>query len=448
MSLISVVMPTLNTADFIGKCLKSVTGQTFKDIEILVVDAGSVDGTLEIVESFAAVDQRIKLTHSDIKSYGYQLNKGIEAARGKYLAIVEPDDYIAEDMLEDLYTQMELHGLDYVKADNYFFWELESGDIYRGWSCAVPNNLYNVVFNPRNHREIHLSDIHLWNGIYDISFLKRHNIRANESNGAAYQDVGFLFQTIGYAEKVMYLNKAYYYYRRNNESSSIYSSQGLQYIVGEYTYIYNLLRHTEIWENIANQYYIRMFAQFKYRIQIMAAGGKKWEGIEESVYTIRDRLRKGMDNGMVDRFALDMDTWLDLTLLLQDADMYVDFYMAWYAGKRNLFHAFYDRAGKYDTIVFYSCSNLGKYVCSLLEAVELEANIVFCDNDQEKQGKLFAGKSVYSCEEVAVRYPGAFYIIANNRYSDDMSQQLLRLGVQEKNIFRYKWDCDPLNRIL
>lgn len=448
MGLVSIIMPTLNVAAFIGKCLESVVRQTFQDFEVLAVDAGSVDGTREIVERFAAEDKRIKLIHSDVKSYGYQMNKGIALAHGKYLAVVEPDDYIAESMLEDLHARMELYGLDYVKADYYSFWNFQSGDIYQDRQRAVPGSLYNIILNPSEHREIHMSDIYLWNGIYDISFLRKHNIRFNESAGAAYQDVGFLFQTLGYAERVMYLDEAYYHYRRDNASSSTYNPKGFQYIVGEYAYIYGLLHDTCIWEGIAHPFYARLFAQCRYRIQTMAAGGKKWPGMEENIYAIRDRLQAGMEDGSVDKFALDMDTWLELNMFIKDADRYVDVCVDRYACKRALFGAFYDRIKRYDAVVFYSCSKMGKYVCSLLEAKGIDKEIVFCDNDLGKQGGRFAGRPVYSCEEAVERYPGAFYIIANYRYSDDMPRQLLGLGVNKGDIFRYKWDCEPLNRFL
>lgn len=97
---VTVLLPSLNVAGFIEECLISVTGQTLKELEILCIDAGSTDGTLEILESYAKKDKRIRVLHSDRKSYGYQINKGMDMALGEYLGIVETDDYIAENMYE------------------------------------------------------------------------------------------------------------------------------------------------------------------------------------------------------------------------------------------------------------------------------------------------------------------------------------------------------------
>ena len=95
---ISIIMPSLNVAAYIRECIESVINQTITDIEILCIDAGSTDGTLEILEEYAIKDSRIRLIKSDKKSYGYQINTGIDMAMGEYLGIVETDDCIETDM--------------------------------------------------------------------------------------------------------------------------------------------------------------------------------------------------------------------------------------------------------------------------------------------------------------------------------------------------------------
>ena len=85
---ISVILPSLNVGTYIEECLHSVIKQTLTDIEIICVDAGSTDGTLEILEKYAAEDERITVIRATKKSYGYQMNLGIDAARGEYIGIV------------------------------------------------------------------------------------------------------------------------------------------------------------------------------------------------------------------------------------------------------------------------------------------------------------------------------------------------------------------------
>ena len=95
---LTVILPSLNVSAYIRECLESVMGQTMTDMEILCIDAGSTDGTCEIISEYTARDSRIRLIHSDRKSYGYQINLGISLARGEYLGIVETDDCISADM--------------------------------------------------------------------------------------------------------------------------------------------------------------------------------------------------------------------------------------------------------------------------------------------------------------------------------------------------------------
>ena len=99
---LSIIMPSLNVAPYIRQCIESVLGQTAEDIEILCVDAMSTDGTLEILREYAGQDPRVRLILSDKKSYGYQMNLGLDAAQGEYIGIVETDDWVDADMFATL----------------------------------------------------------------------------------------------------------------------------------------------------------------------------------------------------------------------------------------------------------------------------------------------------------------------------------------------------------
>ena len=80
---ISIILPSLNVVDYISECIESVLTQTLSEIEIICVDAASSDGTYETLEKYAKQDSRIKLLHSEKKSYGKQVNMGLSIAEGK-----------------------------------------------------------------------------------------------------------------------------------------------------------------------------------------------------------------------------------------------------------------------------------------------------------------------------------------------------------------------------
>ena len=219
---VSVIMPSLNVAPYIRECMESVVNQTLNDIEIICVDAGSTDGTLEVLEEYAARDQRITLIHSDMKSYGYQMNLGIAAAKGEYIGIVETDDFVAPDMFEILYDSAKRKNAEVVKSNYYEYNTLSNS------SKKCNNNLglkYGKVISPANNARILRTVPSIWSGIYKKSFLSTNNIQFLETPDASFQDTGFILKVFLSAHRVLLLKDAFVYYRTDNENSSVNSGE-------------------------------------------------------------------------------------------------------------------------------------------------------------------------------------------------------------------------------
>lgn len=123
----SIIMPSFNVAAYIRECMDSVVRQTLRDIEIICVDAGSTDGTLEILKEYEEKDRRIRVLMSAQKSYGFQMNLGIQEAVGEYVDIVETDDFILPEMYEVLYKYAVQNNADFVKSDFDIFTTLDDG---------------------------------------------------------------------------------------------------------------------------------------------------------------------------------------------------------------------------------------------------------------------------------------------------------------------------------
>ena len=100
---VSVILPSLNVADYIEECMDSVVHQSLQELEIICVDAGSTDGTKEILDRYAREDPRITIFHSSKKSYGCHINRGVDYASGEYVAVLETDDWIEPEMYQYLY---------------------------------------------------------------------------------------------------------------------------------------------------------------------------------------------------------------------------------------------------------------------------------------------------------------------------------------------------------
>jgi glycosyltransferase involved in cell wall biosynthesis len=238
---VSVIMPSLNVAPYIRECIESVINQTLKEIEIICVDAGSNDGTLEILHEYATKDSRIKLINTNKKSYGYQINLGIDVARGEYMGIVETDDYILPNMYEELYETAKIKNSVIIKSDFQRFWGNGLQRKFEYIPLIEDNSLYEKVINAHDTPRIMYANNINPTGIYLLSFVKDKNIRLNETPGAAYQDNGLWFQLFTQAEHIYFIHKAFYMIRRDNPNSSIKNTGKVFCMCEEYDFIRNFL---------------------------------------------------------------------------------------------------------------------------------------------------------------------------------------------------------------
>lgn len=236
---VSVIMPSLNVGKYIAQCIESVINQTLKEIEIICVDAGSTDGTLEILQEYANKDNRITILHSDIKSYGYQMNLGLKAAKGEYIGIVETDDYADLDMFQKLYETAIKDDLDVVKSGFYFYYSVPEET--NTPVCITSKVLANRILCPATDFEVPLEMAEfynikptIWSAIYKSSFLTKEDIWFNETKGASYQDASFNFKVFACAKRVRLVKECYLHYRQDNENSSINSSGKIYCICDEY----------------------------------------------------------------------------------------------------------------------------------------------------------------------------------------------------------------------
>ena len=117
MTKVSIGVPVHNTAQYLEKCVKSITGQTLKDIEVILVENGSTDNSLEKCYQIAASDGRIKVLHIRIGDLSKARNEGVKMATGKYVGFIDSDDTIQPAMYEDMYALADKYDLDMVNSN-------------------------------------------------------------------------------------------------------------------------------------------------------------------------------------------------------------------------------------------------------------------------------------------------------------------------------------------
>ncbi len=158
---VSIVVPVCNVEQYLRECLDSCVNQTLQDIEIICVNDGSKDGSLEILKEYAAKDSRVKVINKDNAGYGHTMNIGMDMAVGEYIGIVESDDYVESNMYEVLYDLAVQNDIDIVKGDFYRFIEIDGNKdcnhIKSAWS-----SYYDKVINPQENYEVFQFNMQTW----------------------------------------------------------------------------------------------------------------------------------------------------------------------------------------------------------------------------------------------------------------------------------------------
>lgn len=264
MTKLSILIPVYNVQDYLRQCLDSVLGQTLSELEILCIDDGSTDSCPEILAEYAARDPRIRILSGPNGGYGKAMNRGLAAATGEYIGIVEPDDYVEPEMFADLYSLAKQEDLDLVKADFYRFRTGRDGQEIRTYEWLDrEKTAYGTLLCPAEDPSCIRFTMNTWAGIYRRAFLEHYHIRHNETPGASFQDNGFFFQTFVHARRAMLVNKAYYHNRRDNPGSSV-KSKGKVYCMNvEYDFIRDLLMEDpQLWQRFQGWYWWKKYHNY------------------------------------------------------------------------------------------------------------------------------------------------------------------------------------------
>ncbi|SFT57743.1 Glycosyl transferase family 2 [Selenomonas sp. GACV-9] len=440
--MVSIIMPALNVAPFVEDCINSVLTQSFSDLEILVIDAGSTDGTKTIVERLSLQDKRIRMVSSPVRSYGYQMNLGVKNARGKFIFILESDDMMVENSLEFLVDYMTHdEELDFVKGYPIAFYDIRGGVRYDiPWPYfSVNDNILGTVFDPSENPKMLSRDVYLWLGLYRREFLE--NICFNETSGAAFQDQGFLLQTLSSSKRAMYVDIPVYRYRQNNPGSSIYNPKGFSYILQEYGLNERFLPNlSSDWKHF---FYLRMLQQTLARFQVMGLSGTFWDEAGAALQEIKARLSDAIEKGLlqVNRFNEEQRIfWDDFQ---QDIRQPFLHFAGQYAEKKRDFAEIAEWARGHKVVV-YGAGNWGRFIQAFLLIHHLGDLQCFADQSEKLQGTEVQGTVVFSPEEALRLYVDAHYLIANSRHREEIREYLMRGGVPEEHILSPQITIDTM----
>lgn len=204
--LISVIVPVYNVEEYIGQCLESIVNQTYKNIEVIVINDGTKDNSSLIAKNYAEKDERIRVF--DFKNGGISKarNRGLEIAKGEYIAFVDSDDYLEPTMYEKLIDIALQFRSDIVKCGfnqeitpGVFIKETENNRLYDD-----PNEIFNLLFNGIQWNVV-------WNAIYAANIAKEVLYPIKIFNEDFYASGRYL----NLARRVYYVEDCLYNYRYN-----------------------------------------------------------------------------------------------------------------------------------------------------------------------------------------------------------------------------------------
>lgn len=214
---LSVIIPVFNVENYLAQCLESVLKQPMTNFEVICVNDGSTDHSLEILREYENRDSRVKVIDKLNSGYGDSVNIGLQVAAGEYVSIVESDDSVCEHALTDLCIVALAFGADVVKG-NYNLCQTASGlkETYENIS-HLPDF---QILSSKDRNGLFFVAPSIWSGIYKRSFLDKNELRFLNTPGASYQDTSFAFKVWACAEKIALIHKPIIDYRQDNENSS------------------------------------------------------------------------------------------------------------------------------------------------------------------------------------------------------------------------------------
>ena len=220
---ISIIIPVYNVEKYLRECLDSILAQTFQDFEIICVDDGSTDKSLEILQEYKRKDDRFVILQQRHSGAGSARNNGIRLAEGKYIQFLDSDDYFEPTLLEEMYNHAEKFNADLTvcssrKVD-------DEGNITETGSPNFPINIDKVpreqVFNRQDFKdEIFCLLIPVvWNKLIKKSFLEENHLEFPPLK--IYEDIAFMHSLVISARRIAAFNKELINYRFNRPGSLV-----------------------------------------------------------------------------------------------------------------------------------------------------------------------------------------------------------------------------------
>lgn len=450
----SVIIPLYNTEEYIGECLESVLQQTQKDIEIIVVDDGSTDRSLEVVKEYQKENDNLKVVCQENKKLGAARNFGMSLAAGEYICFLDSDDLLEKNALEELYKKASVNNLDFVTYDLKCFGGDEADEKrYRFYdrSClGIEDRVYRGVDFWKYYEKEHQPVISACSLYLSRRFVERYDFRFQEN--LFHEDNEFTIRVYLKAERIMYIPEKFYE-RRLRPGSIMKSKIGFYHFKGILSNIKLIFYHLKTDSHKADEK-VEFLNFWEAQLRKASSLWISFEGKEKQELSIiiRDALKE-MTEGTFLLEVMHKQLYLDLSeflehLLIEDYEkekvqMLKETLASWYEDNIELFQSGYSR--KYlealqskDGVILYGAGIVGQRFANWFQLKYWENVIGFAVSDLSAQESKVCGLSVSLIDDLAeYRDKANVFITTGPKLHEEIEANLLEKGF--KNIYPVDW---------
>jgi glycosyltransferase involved in cell wall biosynthesis len=407
---VSIIVPVYNVYEYIDKCIESLVNQTFKDIEIIIINDGSTDKVEEKLIQWSKIDNRIIIINNEKRGAAFSRNCGIKIASGEYLSFVDSDDYCHSEMIERLYNALFQNDADYVFCD--YFRTYPDGKID---SCRLNIDLIQPTALKYRKELLFKVDPNIWNKLYKKSLLIDNHIRFNDKVLKCH-DVPFTTSVLTAAAKIVQVKESLYYYRVNRPDSitAQFNKRSFEWQDAWPTTVEFFQEHN-IFHYYCNELEKRLIDSCLYLVKQVMYNSNNIELIECAI------------NGHLNYLDKYFPRWRE--------NKYFDGNNESTYRKINLYRNIRQNRLSEKPVIIFSASIGGKNILSFLNSFGIIPNCI-CDNSTDKQNTFINGIKIISPKNIIESFgKDVILIVASDYYFTEIKEQMLELGISDDNIF-------------
>lgn len=244
--LISIIVPIYNVEKYLDRCIASIVNQTYKNLQIILVNDGSTDKSPEICEYYRKRDSRIQMIHKENGGLVSARKAGIEVAQGVYAGYVDGDDWIEPDMYEHMLNCMKQSGADLIETDHYIESEgsLQKVKSKIGYGLLASKEIIPIMLSDDNFDECRLKP-YIWSKLFKKECLQKMQMSVDEQIGCG-EDGAVVYPYILNCEKIFVSEYAgYHYIQRPGSMTNARCEKELRREIALFRYLKNAFENTD-----------------------------------------------------------------------------------------------------------------------------------------------------------------------------------------------------------